>query len=95
MGLLDNKVICTGALVIENDKTARIVRMSVKKHFRRQGFAEQLLKTLERKANELGVSRLVLEINRDWKSAVQFYLKMGFIEEKEEKDWKHFIKWLC
>lgn len=94
VGLLDEQVVCTGALIREDNTTCRIARMSVKKDYRRQGLAETMLKTLERLAMESGTSILVLETNQEWESAVQFYIKMGFTEEKVEEGSKHFTKYI-
>ena len=47
VGLFKDNLICTGALIKENDQTGRIVRMYVKKDYRRKGIAKHIVKVLE------------------------------------------------
>ncbi|WP_374017133.1 GNAT family N-acetyltransferase [Paenibacillus thiaminolyticus] len=76
--MLDAEPIGTGALVEEAEDTGRIVCMSVSKPYRRHGYARMILFELERKAVEQGMRRLVLETNKEWQSAIQFYEANGF-----------------
>lgn len=56
----------------------RVVRMFVKQDFRRKGPAEKMLNRLEEEVIYFHGSRLVLETNRTWESAICFYKKRGF-----------------
>lgn len=94
IGLKENEVVVTGALIQESIDTGRIVRMSVDHLHRRHGLAERMLKELEALAINLGYRKLVLETNLDWESATNFYKKMSFKEEKKEDGLVHFSKYL-
>jgi len=79
IGILGKSVLCTGALSRKSSDTARIERMSVKKEYRRMGLAGRMMKELEQIAVSLGYKKIVLETNRHWTSAVQFYEKHGYL----------------
>ena len=84
VGSLNNapgEVICTGALTHETTKRARIMRVSVKKDCRRKGFATTMVSALETHARETGmreIEEILLETTDTWKSAIDFYLALGY-----------------
>ncbi|WP_404451548.1 GNAT family N-acetyltransferase [Virgibacillus necropolis] len=92
IGFIDNNLICTGALTKECTTTGRIERMSVKKAYRRNGIAQLMLEHLELKAKQLGYSKIVLETNQLWNSAITFYKKNGFKVDFQENERIHFFK---
>lgn len=92
IGSIQGELICTGALVYEEKNIGRIVRMSVKKEYRRQGLANRTLEKLEEIAKDMGYTRLVLETNIDWRSATQFYKSCGFIKLNKEDGLIHMSK---
>lgn len=75
VGIENGNIISTGGLIEENSKTGRIVRMSVKKEYRRNGFASKMLKVLENFGKSRGYSKIVLETTEKWDKVVEFYLK--------------------
>ncbi len=91
-GSLEGQIVCTGAVTYEEEGTARIERMSVKKEYRRQGLAARMLLALERSAFDMGYRKIVLETNRDWESAVQLYLVNGYAIIGENDERFHFRK---
>ncbi|MCA1060078.1 GNAT family N-acetyltransferase [Rossellomorea aquimaris] len=80
-----DEIICTGAIRKESDHTYQIVRMSVLSSYRKRGIGRIMLQHLEKKAHSLGARRLILETNKQWADAIQFYKNNGFtyIEEDE------------
>ncbi|MEI6088712.1 MAG: GNAT family N-acetyltransferase, partial [Bacteroidota bacterium] len=46
--------------------------------FRRQGFAQIVVKNLESWANELGYKKCILETGKNQPEAIQLYQKIGF-----------------
>lgn len=78
VGVLDGRVVCSGALREVDERTGRIVRMSVRKEFRRNGYASVLLGTLERMAAQRGYATLMLKTIHHWSDAVGFYERMGY-----------------
>ena len=78
IGLVDYTVVATGGIVYEKGNIARIVRMSIKKEYRREGYASILLKTLEKKAFDYGYKKIVLETTRTWQKAISFYKKNNY-----------------
>lgn len=92
VGLLDNSIICTGALIKENETTGRIVRMSVDKKHRSMGFAEKMIEELEKAARKKGYGSIAIETNHDWYSAIKLYKRCGYIECGRDEESMHFIK---
>ena len=78
VGLYKGNIICTGALIKENDQTGRIVRMYVKKDFRRMGIARHIVKILENYGKHKKFVKIVLETTEDWKSAIKLYESCGY-----------------
>lgn len=94
VGMLDAEPIGTGALVEETEGTGRIVRMSVSKPYRRNGYAHMILSELERKAVQQGKRRLVLETNKEWTSAIRFYQANGYEQYAIDDRRTHMEKWI-
>jgi ribosomal protein S18 acetylase RimI-like enzyme len=76
----ENEIIGCGALVVENKTLGygRIVRMSVKKEFRRQKIGQLILNQLETAAKQRGFHKLVLETTETWGEVIKFYQANGF-----------------
>ncbi|KAA0546921.1 GNAT family N-acetyltransferase [Bacillus sp. BGMRC 2118] len=94
IGKENGVLVCTGALSKETQSTGRIVRMSVKSSSRGQGFARKMLHALEEFAVEYGYTRLVLETNNAWQSAIQLYGSEGFECYEDDGQISHFSKQL-
>ena len=78
VGIHKEKLVCTGALIKENDHTGRIVRMYVKKDYRRMGIARYVVKILENYGKQKKFTTLLVETNDDWNSAIKLYKNGGF-----------------
>ncbi|MEH6987066.1 GNAT family N-acetyltransferase [Cytobacillus firmus] len=91
-GLIDNELVCTGAITNEGNGECRLQRMSVKKEFRGQGLAGMMLRKLEDHAKAAGYIKIVLETNIAWDSAVNLYKRCGYKEFKVEDEMIHLFK---
>jgi len=78
VGLIKTEVVCCGALKTVNEDTGRIVRMSVKKEYRRNGYASQIIDALEERAKSKGYSKIMLKTIYRWSDAVGFYTARGY-----------------
>lgn len=94
VGLINGKVVCTGALTRESSQIGRIERMSVKREYRGKGYAKRMLSTLEMEATKSGYHKLILETNKDWASAIELYKRNGFIISHFDSENAYFYK-LC
>ena len=61
----------------------------VKREFRRNGLAKQMLNYIEKLAIKSGLNRLSLSVVETNKEAIGFYIKNGFIESGKEVDVIH------
>ena len=59
--------------------------MSIKKEFRRQGIAKQLLRRIERWACKKGFKEMILGTSDIQKNAIQFWINSGFHLKEKEK----------
>ncbi|WP_246079195.1 GNAT family N-acetyltransferase [Paenibacillus piri] len=92
VGLVQGEVVCSGALISVNDNSGRIVRMSVKKTFRRNGFAGIIIRALEQIAKEKGYKSIMLKTIIHWSDAVGFYTSQGYRKSNLEGDSVTMIK---
>lgn len=92
VGVYHNEVIATGAVSYESTSVGRIERMSVLKKYRRGGVAKIMLQHLETWAQQQGYEKLVLETNKSWTSAIEFYKKHQYEFYLAEGDRIHYSK---
>ncbi len=85
VGIIENKVVCTGGLVQKNQSTGQIVRMSVAKEYRRQGLGTIVLQRLVNLAKTRGYRKLLVETNHDWHGAISLYRKYDFTEYRKDE----------
>ena len=74
----NNTAIACGAIREFSLGEMEIKRMFVLPDFRRQGFAQIVVKNLESWANELGYKKCILETGKNQPEAIQLYQKIGF-----------------
>lgn len=91
-GLIENELVCTGAMTNEGKGECRLQRMSVKKEFRGQGIASMMVRQLGERAKAAGYRKVVLETNIAWNSAVNLYKRCGYKEYKLEDEMIHLFK---
>ncbi|WP_064094173.1 GNAT family N-acetyltransferase [Rossellomorea aquimaris] len=92
VGMKNERIVSTGAIRKEKDATYQIVRMSVLKEYRQQGLGRAMLLHLENEAVKLGARRLILETNKKWEDAIQFYKNYGFTYMEEDEVSCYFEK---
>jgi ribosomal protein S18 acetylase RimI-like enzyme len=80
----NGQIIGCGALIKENgsDTVARIVRVSVDASQQGRGYGHLISRRLIDTAIERGFTRIEVETNDDWDSALRLYKSLGFIEYK-------------
>lgn len=74
----------TAGILLQGAGTAQVVRMSVRKDWRRRGVGRLLLAGLADQARQRGVGRLVLETTASWTEVRAFYEANGFYFTHEE-----------
>ena len=78
MAIFDGNIIgCLGAEK-HNNFTFRLKRLSVKKEYRKQGIAKELLKSIEKWTKERGANKLILGTSEVQKDALIFWKNSGF-----------------
>ncbi len=75
---IDGKAIGCGCFKPFDNETAEIKRVFLRKECRGNGFADVILKELERWAAELGFRSAVLETGKGQPEAIRFYTKQGY-----------------
>ena len=68
----------TGALICGDEQTSQMVRVSVRRAWRRRGIGRRLVEQLVQEARRRGDARLVVETNTDWEDAIYLYECCGF-----------------
>jgi putative acetyltransferase len=89
---LGHQLVGTGAYLLMEPGTVRIVRMSVAKAYRRMGIARSILNGLIAQARSAGIKRIVLETTVGWQDAIDFYLSCGFVPT-EVKDGDQYFEY--
>ena len=80
VGVLEGRIVAMGALRRTSPSEAEITRMRVHPDFWRRGFGRQMLRRLEAKATEAGLTRLFLETTVGQLAAQKLYLNEGYVE---------------
>jgi GNAT superfamily N-acetyltransferase len=75
----EGEFVATGGLKFETKTSAKVVRMSTMKAYRRLGIARSILEELESTARSQGIIRLTLVTGKDWTEAVYFYERHDFV----------------
>ena len=75
---LDARAVGCGAIQLLDGATAEVKRMYVEPESRGRGVGRMVLDALEREAQRLGVTRLVLETGIHQHAAIALYLHAGF-----------------
>ena len=77
---LDGHIAGTGGLVLHDDGTGEVRRMSTRRDHRRQGVGSAVLDALLEEARARGCRRVVLGTEAVWDDAGSFYRAHGFRE---------------
>lgn len=92
VGVYQDQVICTGALMEMDQETGQIARMSVAKEYRRNGLGSRMLTELEQRAKEKGYKKIVLGTNADWVNARGLYESYGYQLYNQDTESVHYKK---
>jgi ribosomal protein S18 acetylase RimI-like enzyme len=79
---IDGELVGTGALITHDDKTGRIVRMSVCKNHRRRGIGRALVERLLKIARAQGFAQVLVGTELNWDDAIGLYKRCGFSEHE-------------
>ena len=80
VGVLDNRIVCMGALKKKSDTTGEIKRMRVLPDFQRKGYGQLMLDRLEARARQFGYTQLCLDTTTKQIPAQNLYKKNGYCE---------------
>lgn len=75
----ENIALACGALKVYDENAYEIKRMFVHPSARGNGYAQQVVKELERWSRELGATKTVLETGKRMPDAIALYKKLGYI----------------
>ncbi len=84
------EIVATGMLLFERPGQARIVRMSVAAHLRRQGLGRLVVEELISRARQRNISELQVFTDTPWQSALALYRACGFVEVGRDSTDTHF-----
>jgi len=83
----DGVIVGTGGLQKTDDKeTAQMVRVSVRKDFRRKGIAREIIAHLLLQAKDMGYKSVLVETTKTWVAPRALYNKLGFNEIREDEE---------
>jgi GNAT superfamily N-acetyltransferase len=91
VGETGGEIVATGALRPEGGRRGRIVRMSVDKAHRRQGFGRQVVEELVRRARCRGMFEVVVLTDTPWTSALALYRSCGFDQVGQDDTDTRFV----
>lgn len=74
----DELIVATGTVVPREPEVAEIVRMSVRRDYRRSGVGSLVVEELVSTARVWGASRVILETTAHWQDVTAFYQSNGF-----------------
>ena len=80
VGVVEKEIVAMGALKRISPTRAEVKRMRVLPRHQRQGFGQAILRSLETRARELGISTLCLDTTTQQEPAQALYRKNGFRE---------------
>lgn len=90
--LREDEVIATGALIKEEERIGRIVRMSVKKSHRGRGIAQRMVGALEDLARSVNYGLIRIETTQGWNKAIALYRRCGYTITGEDEGSVYFEK---
>ena len=86
VGLVNEEIVAIGGYRKISDKIGHVRRMRVHPDYRRKGYAQQILKQLEKEAKRNGLKELRLRTSKQQEMAQSFYDKNGFKKMRAEKE---------
>jgi GNAT superfamily N-acetyltransferase len=84
VGLVDNRIIATGALTRLNDRQAKLRRMSVLPEYQGNGCGRAMLARLEEVAHEFSYAEIILDTAGLLTAAIEMYTRAGYAEFQRE-----------
>jgi len=85
---ISGEIVANLILLYRNkSKHARIYSLAVSPMMRGKGLAKHMIKYSEKKAKEMGLTKLSLEVSENNHAAIQLYISTGFQIVKTKKDY--------
>jgi len=78
--LLDGRIVAMGGIPRTDRTSGEFKRMRVEPAYQRRGYGRRILRALEERARDLGISRLWLETTLTQAAAVEFYTSASYVE---------------
>ncbi|HEX4815591.1 MAG TPA: GNAT family N-acetyltransferase [Nonomuraea sp.] len=85
VGEVGSRVVAMGGLKPVDSTTAEVCRLRVHPEFQRRGFGAAMLRALERRAVELGFSRVRGDTTLNQEAALALYERQGWRERSRER----------
>ena len=93
VGRIEDRPVACGGLTLTSESAAYIKRMWVDGSVRGLGLGRRMLEALEKKAAEMGCSRVQLETNRALTAAIRLYRSAGYEEVEPFNDELYAHHW--
>lgn len=74
------KIVGTGALLIQSEANGELVRISTASTYRRLGIARTICEQLIQHARQQGLRRLIVETTPGWDDPIRLYQRLDFVE---------------
>lgn len=92
IGLYNDKIVCTGALIKEKKEVGKMVRISVHKDFRGRGLGKLIVNELEKIGIKHGYKRINISTEHTWHDAIGLYKSCGYIQYGQDSIDVHLYK---
>lgn len=89
---IGGEIVGTGGLIMADVRGARIVRMSVSRHHRRNGIGRTLVTHLLDVARQCGCARVIVSTDIGWDDAIGLYTSCGFAEYARDEVSVYFAR---
>jgi ribosomal protein S18 acetylase RimI-like enzyme len=87
VGAIDNEIVAIGGFRKISDSMGQIRRMRTHPNYRRKGYAQQIILSLEEVAKQNNIKELRLKTSKQQKMAQSFYEKNGYVKMNTEKEY--------
>lgn len=91
----DDKPFACASFKYYEEGVAEMKRVFIRKEYRGQGFAVELVRTLEATAREKGFQKMILETGKPLFAAIKLYQKMGYRIIENYGQYKNMALSIC
>ena len=83
---IGRELVGTGALIFLGEGISEMLRISIRKDYRRRGIGQVIITSLINAARERGGRRIIVKTNADWFDAINLYKRLNFVEYERTTD---------